>query len=461
MKDDLSHIMSVTSEMGQKALGLEVRKEMKRLNIVIRDCQNQIEDGKKRLEQEKKIVSSKEAELVKHRHMHETALNSRNELIKVLNEDKNKLIEDIRKQVSQHHQQTEELRLSYEKILAQNQEEIKELSRSHDIQKKEIADSFEARIRNFYQKIDGLRVKVSELESTITKGQIELKSKIDEIFALSKKLAEAQTHIEALQKQLAVLEAELKAERESPYVKKVVKERDDLLSQNSVLRAKVDSLEASLATLSQISHSARTLLAERDLEISALQARLQDSGLLVENLTSERDMLCSTCERQAAQIESHLAEISSKKENIASLENELKVAGVNCAKLSEESKFLSAMAENLKSDLDEQTKKNDKFLTYLQSLNTEIQKEREQFKQDLEEANNRNTAELAMLRHEVSDLREYKASRLSVNFSQKETQTAELLESQGSAELSELEVATTRRISKRLSGLREKVNNIR
>jgi hypothetical protein len=73
----------------------------------------------------------------------------------------------------------------------------------------------------------------------------------------------------------------------------------------------------------------------------------------------------------------------------------------------------------------------------------------------------RKAAELALLDAEVKDLREYQASRLSVRFSQMETQTVELLESQDSEKLSEFEAAASRRMTKRLSGLREKVNNIR
>ena len=461
MKDDLTHIMSVTSEMGQKALGLEVRKEMKRLNVVIRDCQDQIEDGKKKLEHEKKIVLSKEAELVKHRHMHETALNSRNEVIKVLTDEKNNLIEEARVLVNQHRLQLEDLRLTYEKTLSQYQTQIKDLSRSHEVQKKEIADSFEARIRNFYQQIDELHVKISELESSLKKGQAEIKSRNEEIFLLSKKLNDANARIENLQDEVSSLQDQLKAERESPYVKKVVKERDDLLLQNSTLRAKIDGLEVSLAALTKTSQSARQLLAEKDEEIQALKLRSQQSESRTEQIIHEYEAVCVTRERQATEISKYVKEIDSKNEKISQFEHELKGSNAKSAKLSEEAAFLSAMAENLKADLDEQTSKNDKILTYLQSLQSELTREREQFKQELDDANTRNSDELAKLNAEVEGLREYKASRLSVNFSQKETQTAELQESQLSTDTPDLEYVTAQKISNRLSTLRGKVSNIR
>jgi hypothetical protein len=419
MKEDLSRIMSVTSEMGRKALGLEVRKEMKRLNIVIRDCQIQIEEGKKKLEHEKKAVLAKEAELAKHRHMHDTALNSRNEVIKILTEEKNKWIENAQVAAKQHRKQLEELHISYQTSLAQYQAEIKELKRDHEVQRTEIAESFQAKIKECDGNISVLNLRVSDLELSVKEGQLELKSKCHEITVLANRLVESNAAIEKLKADILKLQNELRAERANPYVKQVEKERHDLASRGVALQALVEKLEGTLVVVKKNSDSATFLLAARDEDIVTLETRLQDSstelqkkkGLslitnrqgrnegtfcaselagieptppapkgagyvrLVHSATGEA--LFASSERQKCEIWYHLKGIEGMKGAIAALEKELKAAKVKSVKVAEEAAFLEAMAENMKSELDEQTTKNNKLFSYVSTLQVERMQEKE------------------------------------------------------------------------------------
>jgi hypothetical protein len=77
MREDLSQIMSVTSEMGQKALNADLRAQMNDLRAKISEKAAEVEAVEKKLRAEKDINKQREQEMIKLRQMNEVQVKRR------------------------------------------------------------------------------------------------------------------------------------------------------------------------------------------------------------------------------------------------------------------------------------------------------------------------------------------------------------------------------------------------
>eukprot|EP00961_Rhodomonas_salina_P064797 871988-Rhodomonas_salina.1 len=233
MREDLGHIMSVTSEMGQKALNAELREELTRQANKIKELDDTIQILQKALEAERKIVQEQQNEMSKMRNMHEVAINRRNEEIRQLKEQ-------AEQTAIEHEAEVARLNEKYDNMVQEFEDNITEMKADHA----RVVEEFEAQIA-------GLQENIAQLEATIEEKDVEIDIRDQSIDALTQNFDRLSQEHEIVKVQLGQVIAELKAERENPYVKRLEKKNAENMRAIAALEEQLEEARAKAATLEE------------------------------------------------------------------------------------------------------------------------------------------------------------------------------------------------------------------
>ena len=312
MRDDLSQIMKLTSTMGQKALGGDARDENLKLRNLIQDQSEQIRDLEDDGTKLRATVQELRDDLVRQKSKHDSSMQQHaQELASVKRDAELRVL-----QLEEHNRQEKE----------RNQLEMARLQNKMQ----DTADAHAAEAAGLRERIAALEHKVESLETLRDEMLADVAAKEKFIGGLSQRNDRLNQELDIIKVQMEQVTGELRAERESPYVKRLELETTALNEQVLGLRESLEAAEETIANKEETIQNQLTLIVDLKRKIEVIEAQTkkyrEDMHKMEQSLAkahSEAKQLNVELEKQKAKMEEREAQFATLSADKEKLEQQI------------------------------------------------------------------------------------------------------------------------------------------